>query len=333
MEKLKKILFFGSTGNSGKQVLDFLLSQNYIVHCSGRQDNPFTDKKVKYFKGDITESSFFKTLPEDYDIVINFAGVQPSILPYSENTDFESTMRSYIDINIKGVWNVLEYCRKNKIKKYIYSTSHRDIEGHWENGKFLSEDLFPYVNYSGDHAMYGISKVSGMMIGDYYGVINNMKVFNLRLPMIFSCPNKTGILVMVKKIIPFLKILNDAYNNRPLEVWGDPQMKRDYVHIDNLYYIINSLIQSNSAKSGDYNIGTGESVTTENFIKTIKDVFSDKNHRDIIYLPNKSTYKCTSYSIDNSIKYLNYKPILLKGMIERIKSELITKEAFTKWSW
>ena len=50
-------------------------------------------------------------------------------------------------------------------------------------------------------------------------------------------------------------------------------MKRDYVHIDNLYYIINSLIHSNSAKSGVYNIGTGESVTTENFIKTIKDVF------------------------------------------------------------
>ena len=35
--------------------------------------------------------------------------------------------------------------------------------------------------------------------------------------MIFSYSNKNWYLVMVKKIIPFLKILNDAYNNRPLK--------------------------------------------------------------------------------------------------------------------
>ena len=59
--------------------------------------------------------------------------------------------------------------------------------------------------------------------------------------MIFSCPNKNWYFSDGQKKLFRFKILNDAYNNRPLEVWGDPQMKRDYVHIDNLYYIINSL--------------------------------------------------------------------------------------------
>ena len=42
-----------------------------------------------FIKGDICDDTLYGKLPQNLDLVINFAGVQPSILKHSENTDFE----------------------------------------------------------------------------------------------------------------------------------------------------------------------------------------------------------------------------------------------------
>ena len=62
--------------------------------------------------------------------------------------------------------------------------------------------------------------------------------------------------------MPFLRVIRAAINGEKLEIWGDPEMKRDYVHVGNLINLI-KLCQSSDLDGGTFNVGTGEAVTTE----------------------------------------------------------------------
>lgn len=284
--------------------------------------------------GDIRDPALYNKLPTDVDLVINFAGVQPSILPTSEQTDFEETMRSYVDVNINGVLGILEFVRKNKIKNYIYTTSHRDYEQYWRNDRFLLNDLPPAINYNGDHVMYAITKTSAKMIGDYYSNAFGIRVFNLRLPMIFLIPKEPYFLSHgQKKVMPFLHIIRRATEGGPLEIWGDPAMVRDYVHVDNLISLIR-LCYDSDLDGGTFNVGTGEAISTEKFVRAIGNNFAPKPDKiKYKYRPEKQTYKCAIYDVSEQREKLGYDPILLDGMLQRLKFDLKEGDCLKKWGW
>lgn len=188
------------------------------------------------------------------------------------------------------------------------------------------------INYSGDHTMYAITKTSAMMMGDYYGEAFGIRVFNLRLPMMFMVPEEPYYLVNgEERVMPYLQIIKDAIEGKSLQIWGDPEMKRDYVHIENLIQLIN-LCNDSDLKKGTFNVGTGEGVTTESFIKNIGKVFG-KDELEYIYKIEKKTYKCAVYNIEEQKSILGYQPILLNEMLEKIKQEIMERELFEKWDW
>ena len=125
-----RILFFGSTGNCGKNIALKLLGEGFEVHGVGRSKKNIEHKNYVFYQGDICDLDFFKSLPTDVDCVINFAGLQPSILETSEKTDVSKTLEAYLQVNITGVFNILEFTRRSNIRRYIYTTSHRDYENY-----------------------------------------------------------------------------------------------------------------------------------------------------------------------------------------------------------
>ena len=328
-----KIIIFGSSGNCGKYIVSKLTALGHEVHGIARSVQNFRNDKFHAYQGSICDSSLFEKLPKDADCVINLAGVQPSILKNSEQTNIEDTLNQYVQVNIVGVFYVLEFVRKNKIPRYIYTTSHRDVENHWGSNRRLRNDLHPAINYAGDHSMYAISKTSAKMIGDYYGEAFNIKTFNLRLPMIFLVPDSPFYLSHGKqKIMPFLKIIKDAMAGEQLEIWGDPNMTRDYVYIDNFWFLLKSCLAP-EAQVGTYNVGTGEGVTTEQFIRAIKNVFDEVDRCDVVYKPSKRTYKNAVYDIEEERRLFDYRPILLDEMLRNMKVQLETRELVKKWRW
>ena len=333
---MKTIAVFGASGNSGRYIVENLaIGGNKVIAVGRTKNNYFSKYDVEYYSGDIRNEDFINALPKtNIDSVINLAGVQPSILKYSEKTNFEKTMKEYLSVNVNGVFNIIEFCRKRGVKNYIYTTSHRDIEGHWVDGELLHSNLLPKINYKGDHVMYAITKTSGLMIGDYYKELFGLRVFNLRLPMIFSVPKKNWYFSNgEKKIIPFLTILRSASLGKTLEVWGDKNLKRDYVYKDNLTNIIEKCLSSN-LDGGTFNVGTGESVTTENFIKEISNIFSPSGMKcEIIYKPQNKTYKHTSYDISDAKKLLGYSPVFLNEMLIKMKNEIDETNYFDNHSW
>ncbi|WP_298844425.1 NAD(P)-dependent oxidoreductase [uncultured Roseobacter sp.] len=329
-----RVLIFGATGNCGRYCAKRFLDNGWTVFGVGRSDFSLSHPKMTFVRGDIRDKTLYELLPRDVDLVINFAGVQPSILPTSEKTDLDATLQSYVDVNISGVFNVLEFVRTNQIPAYVYTTSHRDYEEYWRNDRFLENDLPPAINYSGDHVMYAITKTSAKMIGDYYGNAFGVRVFNLRLPMIFLIPETPFYLSHGKPaMMPFLQIIREAMAGRPLQIWGDKDMVRDYVHIDNLMSLI-ELCYESDLNGGTFNVGTGEAVTTENFVRSIGTVFSpDPNNVVYEYFPDKRTYKCAIYNVDEQKEKLGYEPVLLDGMLRRLKQALEDGDCVRKWGW
>ena len=127
--------------------------------------------------------------------------------------------------------------------------------------------------------------------------LNNTRCFNLRLPMIFMVPEVPYYLSHgKKKIMPFLKIIHDAINGKNLEIWGNPQMPRDYVYIDNLINMVQLSLES-KINGGTFSVGTGEGVTTEHFVKSIGKIFG-KSNIEYTYHEDKHTYKCAVYKVE-----------------------------------
>ena len=331
--KNKKVVIFGVTGNCGRKIAETLIHQNCEVFGVGRSSDPQIPK-LSYIKGDICDSLTYDFLPKSADMVINLAGVQPSILNTSENTDLAKTLSSYINVNVVGVFNVLEYVRRNKIPIYFYTTTHRDYEKHWRNGKLLGNNLPIAINFKGDHSMYAISKTSAKMMGDYYSESFGIRAFNLRLPMIFLVPQKpTYLKDGVPTVMPFLQIIRKALDGEDLEIWGDPNLKRDYVHINNLINLI-ELCYSSKLKRGTFNVGTGEAVTTEEFVRTVAEVFSKSpTTTKFIYRPEIKTYKCACYDVSEQKKQLGYVPIYLKEMLLTLKSDIEKLDCISRWGW
>lgn len=333
----KKIIIFGATSKVAMRLIgDYLIKTNFELIAVGRKSTDYFNQiGIKYIQGDIRNSSLFESLPKDNIFAVyNFAGVQPSILNMTEKDDHRALIQEYIDVNIKGVADILEYCKVVNANRYIFTDSHRVYENYWENGRFITSDMPVNINYSGDHSMYAISKYTSVMISEYYKSFFGIKTFVFRLPMIYGLSETDTYLVNGQpKRMPWLSIIKQAMDGIPLEVWGDPMMKKDYVSIHNAAQILyKALIAENDG--GEYIIGTGEAVTTEEFIKTIASVFSPKgeNH-EIVYKPQMKAYKCAIYDMSKEKAELGYDPDNLRTMLIKIKNEMESTGIIEKWGW
>lgn len=329
-----RIGVFGATGNSGGYFVRNSLAQGNEVFAFGRSDIRLENESLHFFRSDISDPDIFSSFPDRLDAVVNFAGVQPSILPFSEETDFGRTVEEYIRVNIGGAKNILDYVARSKATTYVYTTSHREIESHWANGELLANDLSPGINYAGDHVMYAISKTAGKMIGEYFGHRFGFRVFNLRLPMMFLVPNNPTYLKNGTPVLmPFLQIIRSALAGENLEIWGNPGLRRDYVHVDNLVSMIDLCIASELG-GGTFNVGTGEAVPTEEFVRSIAANFSPTPESvTYSYRPEQKTYKCASYDVSEQVADLGFEPVLLDDMLLRLRTELSDGDWPRKWGW
>ena len=83
--------------------------------------------------------------------VVDLAGLMPARMkgyePYK-----------YIDVNITGNFNILEYCRINKVDRILYAQSFGDIKDYGETELVLKADMTPKFNYNTDHTIYVMTK-------------------------------------------------------------------------------------------------------------------------------------------------------------------------------
>lgn len=273
--QMKKIIIFGATGNVGSYVTkyasEFFADKEYEVVATGRRNTDVFDQfGVQFVQVDMLNKEDFDKLPqEDVHAVILLAATIPSYM-----SDYSG--EAYLRTNIMGTYNVLEYCRKVKTDRILFSQTVFDVSLYSQADPNYVIDPYdaPNFSYTGDHAMYVISKNTAIEMLKHYYEEYGIKYFVFRFPTIYEYstfkyyyPNG------VKTMRPLYRQIERAKNSEPLELWGDPNYSKDMVHVYDCAQMLCKacLVDRNT---GVYNVGTGIPVTLQEQCQAIIDVFS-----------------------------------------------------------
>ncbi len=304
-----RVLVTGGAGFIGSHTVEALLAAGHEVTVldnlsTGNDKNlppqvPLIEADIRY--DDIT-AIFAGVKPE---VVIHLAATQPANVS-AKNYD----PANYIEVNGIGTLNILEFCRKNKVGKIIYASSHRNTQGLWVNNKPVSEADGRSIKYNGEYSMFSISESAAQDCVLHYQAQYGLKGIIFRLPPVYGYGPHTEIFMNGKPIKTGFQIfIEKAMACQPLEIWGDSSKGRDIIYIKD---VINAFIKAinNDEVNGIYNITSGYSLTLKEEAETIAEIFwGDNTTPKIIERPEiPNTIDSFVYNISKAKHELSWQP-------------------------
>ncbi len=302
---MKKIIIFGASGDTGKYFVRYLKENidlnEYEIIAIGRREK-IEDFDVTYYSLDITDKSAFNNLPKDPYAIVDLAGLMPARMkgydPYQ-----------YIDTNITGTLNILEYCRLNNADRILFAQSFGDIKDWGETEVVLKVDMPRKFSFTTDHTIYVMSKNFAVDMIENYHQMYGIKSFIFRLPTIY-CYSKNDNYYVDGEIrkIGYRQLIDKAILGEPIEVWGDSARVKDMVYIKDFCQMLYLAIIVDRP-NGYYNVGTGVGVSLLDQIKGMIEVFGQEGKKSkIIMRPDKPNAPQYIMDITPAVKELGYKP-------------------------
>ena len=291
----------GATGFVGTYLVDQLVKEGVDVLATGRSaigQSHYEKMGTPFLKLDVTKEKDFEKLPKNIDAIVHLAALL--------RIDMWSA-KDYLVTNALGTYNVLEYCRKNNVKKIVYSMTHSDIDG--------TKDLIITENtpreFGGEAAPFTVSKIAACHFVESYTREYGIQGTILRLPGIRGYGSRSVGFKDGKPIeAAYHKFIRRALEGKSIEIWGHSNAKRDMTYVKDIVGGIICALNREHAV-GLYNIGTGKGVTIEDEAKAIINVFSPPgNPSEIIYRPDIEGIRRKSfiYDISKAKKDLGYYP-------------------------
>lgn len=321
------ILIIGSTSFIGMYTTEAFIKAGYKVTGTGRNHvlgNRIKEMGAEFISLDICNSEEFEKLPKtDIEAVIVLAG----LLPAHASADLvnEENAADYFRVNVIGLINILEYCRKNGIRKVIGNCSYSDISKAWGQGRVLTEEEPRDFSFTGDHAVYVISKNAGNDVMEYYNQQHNMQCAWFRFPPVYGVGPHGTIKVNGKSYKSGVAtFIDNAIEGKDIEIWGDANISRDIIYVKDVSRAY--VLASQSDKTlGLYNMTNGVGVTLEEQARVIIDVFGKDKKSNIVFRPDKpNNTPSYLYSMEKAFRDFGFKPEYtdFRMMMTDYKSEL-----------
>ena len=318
------IIVIGASSSIGIYLVDELVAQKRTVLATTRskcRPEFYSEKGVAYQRVDVSKKSDFQKLPtQDIDAVILLAGLLPANFKEYASKYYDE----YVNTNIQGTLNVLEYCRENKTKKIIFATSHSDVSGLWDCNRAITEEDPRTINYTGDHAVYIISKITAMDLIKHYHQEYGVEGISMRLPAVYAYSPRTGMYIGNKFVKAGFNIFIDkAITGEPIDIWGNAKIGKDIVYVKDVVSAFIGAVDSEKAH-GLYNIATGICTTLEEEVRGIIEIFSSPDKRSkVYYKPEKQDTLSYLYDISKAERDLGYVVRYpFKKMLEDYKLEM-----------
>jgi len=179
------------------------------------------------------------------------AGVRPSI---------EQPLL-YEDVNVKGTLVLLEACRRRHIRKFIF-TSSSSVYGN--NRKIPFSESDPVDD---PISPYAATKKAGELLCHTYHHLYGLHVTCLRLFTVYG-PRQRPDLAIHK----FARLIEAG---KPVPVYGDGSMTRDFTYIDDM---VNGYLKAIEKCDGYhiYNLGESEPVSVRDLIAAMEESLGKK---------------------------------------------------------
>ncbi len=304
---MKNIIVFGASGDTGryfvKYFLDHYCGTDYQVIATGTRETSFFDSlEVPYYQVDIRKKEEFEKLPGEVYAVVDLAGAMPARMkgydPYK-----------YIDVNITGNLNILEYCRKAKVDRILFAQSFGDIKDHAEDNPLLTVDLPRKFSFTSDHTIYVMTKNFAVDMIENYHQMYGLRNFIFRLPTIYLySPVDTYYVDGKQRKIGYRLLIDKARAGEPIEVWGDPERIKDMVYVKDFCQMLYRAVFADR-NCGYYNVGTGVGTSLLDQIQGMIEVFGTPGKEsELIMCPDKPNAPQYIMDIAPAVSELGYKP-------------------------
>jgi UDP-glucose 4-epimerase len=300
-----KVVIFGATGKIGCYLVDYILRYDpkiEIVAIGHRKENIF-QSGIEYVPLSIERESEFNKLPKcGVDAIIHLAGAVTTRVNSED-------VRTYVQSNIVGAVNIFEYAQSVGVDRILYAQTYNDVFGDADSELYIRPDANRKKVYRGEAALYSITKNTAVDLLQFYSEKYGIKRFVFRLPSVYSyTPSPYYLVGGKKRIRPFRKMIQQAQDGAPIEIWGNPNHVMDMVYIKDccqMFY----LGLKNAGNGGVYNVGTGIGTTLQEQVEGIIEVFSEPGRRSkIVYCPEKPNGKAFIMDISNAVQELGYCP-------------------------
>ena len=192
-----KIIVLGGSGFIGFHVANALMKAKHTVKIFDIRKNKKIHRNINFYKGNINNKKKLMLAMKNSDIVFNFAALAD--IDIARNKPLETVYS-----NIAGTINILEVCKKLKIKKIIHASS---IYADSKEGGY-----------------YAISKRSAEDYIEEFCKLNKLNFTILRFGSIYGkdADKNNGI----------QRILNYLVKKRALVYRGQRQASRKYINVE-----------------------------------------------------------------------------------------------------
>jgi len=262
-------------------------------------------KKFIFYKIDILDKNsidniFNSELPEYVIHLAAQAGVRYSLQnPYA-----------YIDSNITGFVNIIEACKDNSIRHFVFASS---------SSVYGANTCMPFdTGDSCNHpvSLYGATKKSNELMAHAYSCLYDIPVSGLRFFTVYGPWGRPdmALFIFTKKII----------NGEKIDIFNNGKHKRDFTFIDDIVEgiirVTDNIAESNpnwDSNSPDpatskapyrlYNIGNNSPVELIRFIELIEKNLEKKSIKNFLPLQPGDVPE-TYANIDSLKDAINYTP-------------------------
>jgi UDP-glucose 4-epimerase len=274
MLKNKRILVIGGAGFIGSHLVTELLKHPvkevliYDNFARGKKENislALEDSRCNVYSlgGDIRDTDILDQAMKGIDYVFHLAAMW-----LLHCKDFPATA---FDVNIKGTFNVLEACVKNKIKKLIYSSS-ASVYG--DAVELPMTESHPFNNKN----FYGATKIAGEAMCTAYNDRYGLSVIGLRYMNVYGPGQDQH--AAYSGVVPIM--LNKIAANEAPVVNGDGSQAYDFIYVEDVA-LANIAALISDVNLGFYNVGTEVQTTVKQLCDTILKL--KKSALEVIYKP------------------------------------------------
>ena len=249
-----KILVTGGLGFIGSALQSHLKKKHNVYIL-----DKIKIKKKNYLNCNLLNKKKLNNIKiKNIDLVIHLASQSSVAKSYSS---IEKDLRS----NILATYNLLEWCGKNKVKKFFFSSTYNVYT---EKNKKI---FYNEKNECNPNSYYGISKLTSEMYIKTFCNENKIKWNILRLFNVYGSNQKYTDYHGLVNIFLYM-----AKRKGEIIVKGKLNRVRDFIHIDDVINAIDLLIKSKNNNDKIFNIGTGKPTSLKKLVQIISFVLKKK---------------------------------------------------------